>query len=376
MVANQKFVKKIEIKKTNNNWFKTCVDDYFKTNSVDTKSLDSLQKYVNKRTTFIAENELSQVLEIMNWVSSQWEHDGLNEPSKGTSALQILKNVHQKRARYRCVEYGLVLSEVLKAFGFISRSISLRSINVAYGGFGSGHVASEVWVNDLCKWVFVDPQFCICPFHNGKPLNYLEMFKLKKRGLFGEIDFRIPAPYQKLRKIKLKTFAKEYRDFIHEYFGYVGVKIDGFSSGASLNLLLEAKKQFMTFQGFEFNNAVFTGNPDDLYFTMNRSLIIFSYQSEDSTFFDRIKALNIKTEEQYFSKMHLFAAKPEFNLKFMNNAFCHSHYLVRIDNGNWQRNDSSKMKWTLNDGRNKIEVRSVNQRGLAGPITFSEISYC
>lgn len=56
------------------------------------------------------------VLEALAWVNSQWAHDGINQPPKHFSALDILKKVHNEKEKYRCVEYGIVLSEVLQAY--------------------------------------------------------------------------------------------------------------------------------------------------------------------------------------------------------------------------------------------------------------------
>lgn len=375
MLVEKNKLKKIEIKRTNNEWFKRNMDDFFINNSIDLKSLDDLQEYVSQKVSFTANNELDLIIEIMTWVSSQWKHDGLNEPPKGTSALQILRNVHEQNMCYRCAEYGFVLSEVLKAFGLISRSISLRTVNVAYGGYGSGHVASEIWVNELKKWIFVDPQFCIIPFHQGEPLNYLEMFTLKKSDNLSEIEFRIPESYQKLRQIRIAKFSQEYREFIAEYFGTIGIKTEGFFPGSSLHLLLEAEKQFMTFQGFGFNKAIFTSNPEELYFPMNNSMIVFSFHSDEKTFADKVKALDIKNEKQYLEQMPNFAAKPSFKIALVNNSILHSHYQISIDSQEWKKNETGEINWNLKDGMNTIEVKSINHRGIAGPITFVEIVY-
>lgn len=152
-------LKKIEVVDTNNGPFFAMSGKHtfppFK--SADLKKLKSYIQ--NKGFKPNTKNETEFVLEALAWVSSQWAHDGLNQPPKHFNALDILKTVHTKNEKYRCVEYGLVLSEVLQAYGFVSRTVALRSNDVAYGGWGKGHVAMEVWINDLNKWIFLDPQF-------------------------------------------------------------------------------------------------------------------------------------------------------------------------------------------------------------------------
>lgn len=40
--------------------------------------------------------------------------------------------------------------------------------------YGAGHVALEVYLNDLKKWIFIDSQWNIIPFLNHVPLNAVE----------------------------------------------------------------------------------------------------------------------------------------------------------------------------------------------------------
>ena len=53
----------------------------------------------------------------------------------------------------------------------ISRQKSWREKN------GAGHVATEVFLNDLKKWVFIDVQFDAMPVLNDTPLNAVEFQK-------------------------------------------------------------------------------------------------------------------------------------------------------------------------------------------------------
>ena len=43
----------------------------------------------------------------------------MNEARPGESSLDILKDVHEKRKSYRCVEFGQVLSDLLKSVGLM-----------------------------------------------------------------------------------------------------------------------------------------------------------------------------------------------------------------------------------------------------------------
>jgi hypothetical protein len=53
-----------------------------------------------------------------------------------------------------------------------------------------------------------------------------------------------------------------------------------------------------------------------------------------------------------------------------------SYYEMRFNEDNsWKKVSGNTMKLILKEGKNSIEVRSVNQAGIAGPITFMNIRY-
>jgi Transglutaminase-like superfamily len=99
--------------------------------------------------------ELDKQIALMTWVHGRWRHDGWNEPSS-SDALTILKEAAAGR-HFRCVEYSVTLAQVLQAVGFPARRIGLRRDGVSYGA-GKGHVVSEVWNNELGKWILLDGQ--------------------------------------------------------------------------------------------------------------------------------------------------------------------------------------------------------------------------
>ena len=98
---------------------------------------------------------LEQQLALTEWVHNQWQHGGLDQPSK-PEALTILAEVTNGR-RFRCVEYSITLSEVLQAMGFPARTVGLSRDGVSHG-VGKGHVVTEAWNDELGKWIVLDGQ--------------------------------------------------------------------------------------------------------------------------------------------------------------------------------------------------------------------------
>jgi hypothetical protein len=91
---------------------------------------------------------------LLEWARRRWEHanDHVLEPD----ALEVLDRV-EAGERFACVEYSIVLSQVLNASRIPARRVDLRQRH-HHTGVGRGHVVSEAWIDDLDSWVVLDGQ--------------------------------------------------------------------------------------------------------------------------------------------------------------------------------------------------------------------------
>ena len=165
--------------------------------------LDSLKiKYpINYASS---EMQIDKVLTILNWTRSQWEHNGNVSPKKN-DAISILDEV-KEGGRFPCFAYGYVLASQLKVAGFKSRVIYLKTKDIATSKQGGGHVATEVFIDELNKWVFVDAQFNAMPFLNNVPLNAVELQNAIRTD-FDKLEFR---SLDKIDKISYINFVQPY----------------------------------------------------------------------------------------------------------------------------------------------------------------------
>lgn len=90
----------------------------------------------------------------------------------------------KKGERFRCTEYSLVASECLKTLGCKVRSLGLMTKEIDEVNSGAGHVANEVFVPDLDKWIFIDPQYDIIATENRIPLNAVELKSDRPKNTF------------------------------------------------------------------------------------------------------------------------------------------------------------------------------------------------
>lgn len=374
MASEETKLQKISISDTNNTLDVMAIPDWVFI-PLEASELKKLKNYVEERGFHPSQNtEEEFVLSALSWVSSQWDHDGMNEPPKSFHALDILKEVHNKKTRYRCVEYGLVLSEVLQSYGFVTRTLSLRSNDVSYGGFGQGHVAMEVWLNDIGKWIFLDPQFGVfLTTENSQiPLNYFEIYQEKKAGRFNNLVVNTNSAS---KNFIMKAADKlSYKNFLRNYFGHISLSDKLKNEVASL--LLESKNIPLTFQGTPLNNALFTNRSELFYPEMNRVALFISYKDNDKNFMELMKKLKIESDTDYLKKMPLFAAKPDFKVTIKSRSKIKETYQYREGHiGAWKDVTGNSFEWIAKNKTNRIEVRSVNEFGRPGPVTFLEVNY-
>ncbi len=348
-------MKKIMIQESNNQLIQNQVPSSI---PQDMDETNELRAYILQSTDFSGLTDFALFLEVMKWVNTCWEHDGMNDAGDASS-LEILKRAFDGES-FRCVEYAKVTKDILLAMGYIARSLTVLSENADYAGFGQAHAVTEVWSNHFKKWIFLDPQLNVYATKNTIPLSYYEIFTA-----FDDVSFTF---------LSKEPLINEYRDFIGQYFGYVGTNrvINGVKTDIFLHL--KGKRQLMTFQAMQFSNALFTEKVDDLYFNPNHTAVLFEYKES----VDPVKIVNennLETVEEMMDHFDLFHVKPNFVLRFMTNTPNLSHYELEINSNEPIRITNDTYEWSITDDMNIIRVCSVNEQGIKGSLTEIKITY-
>ncbi len=179
-----------------------------------------------------AQNDTEKALRMVNWVHKQWNHDGMNEPSRN-DALTILAEAKEGK-QFRCVEYGIVTTACLNAIGLPARTMGLKTKDVETTEFGAGHVLLEVYLPDLQKWVLLDGQFDVMPVLNNVPLNAVEFQQA------------IANNYDKLEIRSLSGANKaQYVNWVYPYLYYFDVKFDNREGIALKRETVDSKQSLM-----------------------------------------------------------------------------------------------------------------------------------
>lgn len=163
-----------------------------------------------------APNELQTVLKVVQWTHRLWRHNGNNEPS-APDALTIIREAKEGK-NFRCVEYAKVATDALLALGIRARVLALKTKDAATRPFGAGHVLTEVWLQNLGKWVLADAQFNLVPLANGVPLNAVE--------LQGAIAARTPVTFVDADSTVDAGRANRYLRFITPYLFFFETAFD------------------------------------------------------------------------------------------------------------------------------------------------------
>jgi hypothetical protein len=232
----------------------------------DEKLLELRNVYALDSLIKEAPSDFEKVRVVQSWVQSRWVHDGNSKPEVN-DALFILQEA-EKGKRFRCVEYSLVAGQCLASLGYTVRNLGLMTKDVNDVNYGAGHAANEVYLRDLEKWIFIDPQFDVITVKDGIPLNAVEL----QQHIANNIDFEIVNPNGIISK-------EEYKNWIGPYLYYFYVSLNKGSVGI-LDRITGTKKQLTLlpkgadkpkyFQRlFRINNSHYTTSLGDFYPKLN-----------------------------------------------------------------------------------------------------------
>jgi hypothetical protein len=131
---------------------------------------------------------------------------------------------------------------------------------------GGGHAVNEVFIPDLNKWIFIDPQYDIMVTENGLPLNAVEV----QKAIANNDSIEIINPNQVIGK-------EEYIEWIGPYLYYFYTSLNKgkvsvwdriVGNKRQLTLVPEGKDEPKYFQRiFRLNTMYFTNSTKDFYQT-------------------------------------------------------------------------------------------------------------
>lgn len=258
---------------------------------------------------------------------------------------------------------------------FLSMGYQARHININSEGM-SGHEVTEVWSNELNKWIYMDPTIDTYYFNTetGIPYNLLEIHNLLAEQMPRTDTWQRPFVPDIGKEVvsRIKVGMRQGNN----PFSILSAPGDNGGSWA-----LETMGHFRIIPRNDFLTnplpvPVAEGNTMwgwDGY--LNWFDDIFPKRDEYQKYTNRAEDFYQPLNQ---SKVYLLETDKPGVLKVLVDTFTpggFDSFLVGFNEGSWVTQNQSSWNWDLKSGLNSIRVRSRNSRGILGPVSTIQITY-
>jgi hypothetical protein len=116
-----------------------------------------------------AENDFQKVMKLLIWTRRQFEPKR-PDPYPPMDAVSILREIRAGRTGGFCAQYNYVFVQAVQSFGIKARYVTINL-----------HEVTEVWIEDLKKWVCFDPYYIAYVTDNShQPLSVYQIYQAAK----------------------------------------------------------------------------------------------------------------------------------------------------------------------------------------------------
>lgn len=256
-----------------------------------------------------------QVL-LMDWIFKQWKFGHAQELYNLKDPAKILEEA-QKGHKFQCMHSEVVLRALMGSMGWVTRPMGKPK-----------HSYDEVWSNQFRKWVRMDATSNSYAMRGGVPMSTYEFrMALMKDDLEGVVAVT--------RGVAKPVTAKSAPSW--KKIGFYMADVYGARPGAKVFTVVDEYSDGI------YHNWPHPENPMDLYFPINQA------------------ALTLLPEGRNL-KVAIRTLTPNFET-----------FRVRVDGKKWA-DSKDAFAWTLHEGENRLEARSVNTSGIEGPVSTVVLS--
>jgi len=325
-----------------------------------------------------ADTEFEVMMRLLNWAyrvpltseaySWNWNNVTLSPViAEGTGMPQLNGPFFKGR---RMVEMCLYPNQALIG-ALLSMGYQARHINIHSEG-ESGHEVTEVWSNQLNKWIYMDSTRDYYYFdpETGIPFNLLEIHNLLaeqmprvetwKRPFAPEIGEELVTKLKVSQRQGNNPFSIQNGGGTHilEIMGHFRIIPRNDFLSNPLPVPVHTGDTMWGWDGFlNWYDDIFpkrdeyqryTNRKSDFYQPLNQSKIFLMETTKPGV---------LKVEVDTFTPGGF------------------DSFLIAINNGEWIRKDQRSWDWGLKSGLNSIKVRSKNTRGILGPVSELQVAY-
>lgn len=153
-------------------------------------------------------SDFSKAKNILFWLSKNCYHNGNFNFKEEPTGKNILEHSYQKGIEYgvNCSALAEVLTDCFLSLGFMARTMFIMPFS-PYDH--DNHTVTHVYINEIKKWVMMDPTFSCYVMNKEKiPLDLFEIRDLLSNQNY--IEFNEEAKYNDEKRTKDSEEIKEY----------------------------------------------------------------------------------------------------------------------------------------------------------------------
>lgn len=254
---------------------------------------------------------------------------------------------------FNCIQYAQLFVSAAASLGWVDRELALRRHKDSPQGGSTEHSTTEIWSNQYRKWVMLDPTAKMYIEKDGVPLNGYEIRQEWFHRGGSNLVFVIGKERKRYRRPELPIFLNRFQGFGDltvpadelDKYGFIGYipNTDLMDSGLDYAKMFILKDELC--EGTRWHTRPGPPNPAvDPYFPINQAALSLLPAAD-----------GLKVEVQTLT--------PNFKT-----------FEARFDGGSWQPVNAG-FDWKLRPGANRLEVRSVNQFAVPGPVSTVELEW-
>ncbi|MBM3334084.1 hypothetical protein FJY63_05430 [Candidatus Sumerlaeota bacterium] len=364
----------------------------FQFDTYDNPKLKALrEKYRLDDVVASGKDEFDRQVLLLDWVNHRFKKFG-RPTSDARGALAILE-ANDAGHTFFCSHYAAVFVSAAASMGWVDRSLALRRPD-SMGQGSTEHSSTEIWSNQYRKWVMFDPLFAMYVEKDGVPLN---AFELRQEWFYRDgrdLMFVLDKDRKRYRKADLPVFRSRHAGFgdlsldpsalnVYAFIGYVP-NTNLMDAGPDYARMFITQDRLC--EGTRWHKRVVPADPaTDPYFPIGQAAMEIRGLDSNS------RSLGIRFLSPNFPNFHVALKTLTPNFKT---------YMARIDGGEWKP-VSDTFAWEtqeirgpeirgLSPGSNlpglspnfpkgltrnfhRLEVKTVNQFGVSGPVSTAEV---
>jgi hypothetical protein len=320
--------------------------DYTKRFKFDTlenpKLKDLRDRYKLDEVVAPGKDEFERQVLLLDWVNRRFKSFG-RPNSEARGALDILA-ANDAGKTFFCAHYADTFVSAAASLGWVDRTLALRRPD-KIGSGSTEHSSTEIWSNQYRKWVMLDPTFAMYVEKAGVPLN---AFEIRHEWFYNDakdLTFVLGKDLKRYKKSDMPVFRQRFA-------GFGDLVLDG----GALNPY--------AFIGYIPNTNLMDDGPDygQMFITQDKLC-------DGTKWHKRTNPADPATDPNFpinQAALTVTAAADSLNISIKTMTPNFKTFEARTDDGDWKPCDAT-LSWKLHPGPNRLEIRSQNKFGVAGP---------